>query len=427
VLKLQVSLGGLAYTHQNDLLGADNLVESGMLRLRPQALGDRQGDPYAIGQDGYHVFSQQTLMGPSVFFSLPKGWGIGLSTRLRSFHEVANLPTDIFGKITATADTLPGNQRQEGNNLGMKSLLMGEIGFSVGGILLENSTHSLKFGVRYKLLLGNNGLYFNANNYEYEFGGFTGNLRLYEIDAIYAHSERYYDSDGSWNTDFGLSRGWGGDFGLVYEFRPQAVRHSTGLWDEARLREDEVSYRFKLGLAVLDAGRLQFQRSDMSEDFSRNQVIPVVVDSLFPREVSEIDSFIVIAANQDGGSNTFQMALPRYVSLQLDYRFAQRLYLGAVAMIPSNRGTITGNPVGFQTPSRFVLSPRFETKRVMLGVPFSLMRGPHGSRAQMGLGARLGPLTFYSNNLFSSFVNQQGLNSINAMMSVQFNLVKPKP
>ncbi len=303
--------------------------------------------------------------------------------------------------------------------------MFGEIGLSVGGVLLESPTHALKFGFRYKMLLGANGLYFQANNYEYEFAP-NGNFRLYNIDALYGHSSRYYDGADTWTQDLGISRGWGGDLGFVYEYRPHAVRHSMGLWEEATLREDGTSYLLKVGLSILDMGSIQFMRSANSENFSRNGILPVVVDSLFPRPVTEIDTLISSVFDLEGGSSNMRMSLPRYVSLQVDYRLAQRFYLNGLALI--GRGSNSSvTPVGFSMPSRYALTPRFESKRFMLAVPVSLLRGPTGSLTQAGLGLRLGPLSFASNNLFSTFVNQNGALSLEAMMSVQFNLNKKKP
>ncbi|MFK7922198.1 MAG: DUF5723 family protein [Bacteroidia bacterium] len=429
VLKFQISLGGLSFNHQGDLQGFNTNpgggIEGKMLRLQPTTLAQRQGLGYHLNPQGYNIQAQQSIMGPSFSLSFKNGWGIGLNSRLRSFHEVANLPLDIFNSIAQTGDSIVSNQLTDANNLRLKSLMFGEIGISVGGVLLESPTHALKFGFRYKLLMGGSGLYLQANNYQYEFAP-NGNLRLYEIDALYGHSDRYYDSNGGWNSDLGLSKGWGGDIGFVYEYRPHAVRHSTGLWEEARMREDEVSYLLKVGVSILDMGSIQFQRSANSENFNRNAVLPVVVDSLFPRPVSQIDTFINTIFNLDGGSNTMRMSLPRYLSLQADYRLAQRFYVSGVALIGRRSGSSI-SPLGFHVPSRFALTPRFESKRVMLSLPISLLRGPNGSLTQMGLGLRLGPVSFAANNLFSAAINQNGLESLSAMMSVQFNLNKKKP
>lgn len=429
VLKLQVSLGSLSFNHQGDLQGFNDSpvggVEAKMLRMQPATLSQRHGINYHINPQGYTIQSQQAIAGPALSLSFKGGWGIGLHTRLRSFHEVENLPTDLFASIAQTGDSIVSNQLTNANNLRLKSLMFGEIGFSVGGVLLESPTHALKFGFRYKLLMGANGLYFQANNYEYEFAA-NGNLRVYELDALYGHSSRYYDGNDGWNQDLGISKGWGGDLGFVYEYRPHSARHSTGLWEEASLREDETSYLLKVGVSILDMGNIQFQRSANSENFSRNAILPIVVDSLFPRPITEIDTFINSVFDLEGGSNTMRMSLPRYLSLQVDYRLAQRFYLSGIALIGRRSGSGV-NPVGFSMPSRFALTPRFEAKRMMLALPISALRGPTGSLAQAGLALRLGPFSFASNNLFSAFANQNGLESLDAMMSVQFNLNKKKP
>ncbi|MEM6343514.1 MAG: DUF5723 family protein [Bacteroidota bacterium] len=429
VIKLQISLGGLTYHHQGDMQGFNGTnggrVEGKMLRMQPATLGQRKDLTYHINPQGYTIQTQQSISGPALSLSLRGGWGVGLHTRLRSFHEVENLPMDIFAALGQTGDSIVSNQRTDANNLRLKSLMFGEIGFSIGGVLLESPTHALKFGFRYKMLLGANGLYFQANNYEYEFAP-NGNLRLYEIDALYGHSSRYYDGADSWTQDLGISRGWGGDLGFVYEYRPHAVRHSTGLWEEAKLREDETSYLLKVGLSILDMGSIQFMRSPNSEDFSRNAILPLVVDSLFPRPLSEIDTLISTVFDLDGGGSNMRMSLPSYVSLQLDYRLAQRIYLNALALMgPSSNSSVT--PVGISMPSRYALTPRYEGKRFMLALPVSLLRGPTGSLTQAGVGLRLGPFSVASNNLFSAFANQNGLESLEAMMSVQFNLHKNKP
>ncbi|MEL7532809.1 MAG: DUF5723 family protein [Bacteroidota bacterium] len=429
VIKLQISLGALTYNHQGDLQGFNGSngggVEGKMLRMQPATLGQRAGLDYHINPQGYSIQTQQSIAGPALSLSLKGGWGIGIHTRLRSFHEVENLPLDLFAALGQTGDSIPSNQLTNANNLRLKSLMFGEIGFSIGGVLLESPTHALKFGFRYKMLLGANALYFQANNYEYEFAP-NGNLRLYEIDALYGHSTRYYDGADSWSQDLGISKGWGGDLGFVYEYRPHAVRHSTGLWEEANLREDETTYLLKVGLSILDMGSIQFQRSPISENFSRNGIIPLVIDSLFPRPVTEIDTLISAVTDLEGGSSNMRMSLPRYLSLQVDYRLTQGFYLNGIALIARQSGSGV-SPVGISMPSRFALTPRYEAKRFMLSLPISLLRGPTASLAQTGLGMRLGPFSIASNNLFSAFANQNGLESLEAMMSVQFNLNKKKP
>jgi len=96
--------------------------------------------------------------------------------------------------------------------------------------------------------------------------------------------------------------------------------------------------------------------------------------------------------------NNFTVGLPTVFQVNLDYHLSDKFYLNSLWV----QGLRGNNSLSAKMPSSLSITPRWESKWIEVGMPLALLDN-YGSFT-FGIGARLGPLFFGTDNL-GSFLN----------------------
>lgn len=395
------------------------------------------------------AYMNQTVLGPSFLITLNSKHAIGFTSKIRNVMNADDisepLARSIFTDFKRDSEypEITGYWQKwyRDENIRMVNHVFSEYGFSYATEVFNTGANYMKAGLTVKLLQGIAGAYMQADDFYYYF--YNQNDNPNEADYM------------SWNTPYaeaGVSDNWnwgskkndsynddlkyaftakpsiGLDLGVVYEFRPryQDYRYDMdGVKDIERM--DQNKYLLKIGLSVLDIGRLKYEKSYNSMDFvadftpdylaryqSGNNSVPVnthwmdieEVEFGFPPYVNFADTINQRGINDQGvdkGSDneeTFVIKLPTAFSLQADVNIVKGLYVNLTTFTALNQSfTKSGNS---HYVSNYSLTPRFEHRWFGVSLPI------HYNQYQefnVGLGIRLAFLYFGVNNLFTGLFN----------------------
>ena len=145
--------------------------------------------------------------------------------------------------------------------------IFGDYGLTFAGVIFDKGIHFLKAGGTLKLLQGiaasymqTEDLYYYYNGEEYPgakpislnspyvYGGLSDNWGYYDKQGIYNFAVNYQLTA---KPSVGL------DLGAVYEFRKNMTKDGTDI----SKRFDQNKYFVKVGLSILDIGRLKYEKA----------------------------------------------------------------------------------------------------------------------------------------------------------------------
>jgi hypothetical protein len=266
-----------------------------------------------------------------------------------------------------------------------------------------------------------NGISYNSPNV---YGGLSGNWGYYDESGNFDYSMNYKLTD---------KPSVGFDIGIVYEYRPKYKQYFYNVDGRRYLvRKDKNKYLFKIGLSVIDIGRLRYKKDynsfnlsaaftpDYSQRYrNKDNSIPENTEWLDVKKASFsfleyaifVDTLYQRYLNDQGVEKTedpgiFTVRLPAAVSLQVDVRVYHRIYINAT--------TYTGLYQGFDYApnshylSNYSITPRYESKWLTVCLPVQYNQY---KKLNVGLGIRTAFVYFGINNLFSAMFNDTyGLN-----------------
>lgn len=198
---------------------------------------------------------------------------------------------------------------------------------------------------------------------------------------------------------------------LFTEDSYQAAINGTGLGLDLGLSyiitNGADAYSWKLGVALLDLGAIQFDQSAFNHTIDLQQ--PGTLDGRsfdFFQDLSDTEAIIDTFSSQLLGfagasltGNSFTQVLPAKLSFQLDHRINDHFYVGALFVQPL-RLSDASVPEG----SLIVAAPRYESRWIGVAMPVQMYRG---KSVQLGIALRLGPLYMGTENLGSFGVQDQ--------------------
>lgn len=219
------------------------------------------------------------------------------------------------------------------------------------------------------------------------------------------------------------------DFGVVYEWRPKNINYSYTKYDTlGTVRRDKNKYFLKVGLSVLDLGRLKYKKDYYSSDYilastpdymnrynTGDNSVPGNTYWLDANEVSysfrdypDFSKYIHDRSENGEGvekatdnKEEFIMRMPAAISLQADLNlFLEGLYVNVTTYHALNQGN--GHIPNSHYISTYSITPRYEHKWYGVSVPIVLNQS---GKVNVGLGIRAGVVYAGVNNLFSNVFN----------------------
>jgi hypothetical protein len=375
-----------AYLEETSLLslwrqrGELELISAPDLPRRERPRGDEIIVDYARDARRRSALVLGSVLGPSFYFSLGEQHRLGMLTRLRFMGTARGVDNDL--------SYYDYDQQPFFDDFEVAPFSMAAIGWSELGLNYafagETGVGQFAFGATLKILQGFEGAYWQN----------TGSFLLQKqpndflsggpIDFAYGHTNSNLDGDGLRPQRNG--GGLGLDLGVSWTIDGAA----------------DAPYLWKMGVSLIDFGRLSFSRN--TRDYRVRTNAPTTVDLAAYRSFQNLDEgedYLAFFSSQVLGDSSAALAgeafglwLPAALGFQFDRALGGPLYLGAALVqgLPMNPGLRRG--------SLLVLSPRLESRWLEAALPVSLY---DWQSLRVGMAVRLAFLTIGTEHLGSIF------------------------
>ncbi len=347
---------------------------------------------------------------PSVMVSLLDGrFGVAATSRVR-----------VLGNMTQVTESLAQALRGRGKGEDIQKQLfedqsgqlhlngVGEVALTLGGVLLNNETDFFKVGVTAKRLVGlynahiivNDGAFgiYPDENYQNK----KELIGLPTIDTQYGYTSdaafQDFKPTPAWlagNAPAGS--GWGFDVGMVYEYRPNAHRHS---FTDRGVRKYDGSvnkYLYRVSVALTDVGGVRFKNPDYVSQFQATAANRTFRFENFQKLDGTAGFFEAVSSSLGTDTSTpttsYRSVLPTALQTSVDYQVQPNVYVNALWV----QNLVSAGAFGMKNESVLAVTPRYEHRWYEVSVPVSVMNR-YGSFG-VGLAGRVGPLWFGTDHL----------------------------
>ncbi|GAB2760572.1 hypothetical protein GCM10010465_00930 [Actinomadura fibrosa] len=320
-------------------------------------------------------FLNVDVLGPSFMFNLNPKSSLAVTTRVRTFLNFNNVNGMIY------EDMEDGFNSEEDYSFELKDFsstvhAWGELGLTYGRILMDTDSNFLKAGLTVKYLQGAGATFIHSPQAT---GQYEAQTELLTTSGTLSYGGAVgFDSD---DIDFNdLTSGFGADFGMTYEYRPD-----NGLEEE----KGHSDYKFRLGLSVTDLGSISYESTVTTYD----------LDETVDANRFDQEGFRTVLEQEYEGTEEMKdtkISLPTALHVMGDYNISKHFYV-------SVQGNLSLVSADAEHANRIIntvaATPRFESKWFSFYLPVS-MRQYDG--LAMGAGFRLGPLMVGSGSLISN-------------------------
>lgn len=323
------------------------------------------------------------VVSPSFSLQINEKNAVALTTRTRGFVGIDKFDVKFFETLIADAKDIKNlphyfNIRNQSININ----LLSDVGLSWSGVVFQENNHTIKVGATAKYVMG-------FMNTGVTFRNFNGNLDFDATDnKIYVTAKGDVEAINSGTSlenfkveDMLKNRvaGFGGDIGVVYEYRENP--------------EDKV-YRLKAGAAVTDIGSLTYTpvKNEAYIFHLNNERIDI-------DDIDALEKNLSVARSQVEGK-PYKVSLPTAIRSNVDVRVINRVFVELSGLWGISKDDKKGTIPYYV--NEVTLTPRFENKYFGVYVP---MTYNETTRYNAGLGLRLGPLFVGSSSILSSALN----------------------
>lgn len=416
------------YKFDLNLFGTTFFLTNNYLAFDPARLGEidfanengAYTEPINLqSADVYYLSGNFDVMGPSFLLTLNDRSAIGFSTRFRNMITGTDLPGSLVKNILTglKEDQLYGDLLNSGE-ANLQGMSWGEVGITYGRTLVDLGQHYIKAAVTVKYLHGLRSVYGNTTGFDYrvqndsvvdvragdEFAfGYSGSFDFQGIGSSAADVALWFLDP---SNPEGSSVGF--DIGAVWEWRPRIHEYRYDLDGRlSQLRRDRNKYKLKVGFSLMDVGAINFTRDSSSfryrvQETGEDVAFGAAGDGFHTWNAGGIqfanfdelrDSLLgrFEAVQEDP---QYSVGLPTRLNLFVDYNitgpFYANLYTSSAFRL---------NERGVRAPSFYILTPRFEGKKLDLAVPIMYTTA---NDLTVGVGIRLGPVALGSNSIWTN-------------------------
>jgi len=218
-------------------------------------------------------------------------------------------------------------------------------------------------------------------------------------------------------------RGYGFDFGFVFELRPYHLRNTYSVnnpkgKNKSLQQREKTKYLFKAHLGINDIGRINFKGDNVIFDRHYESQARIKIDSLIgtqdaikffnnpsPTTLSTITS----------ETNELDVFTSASLNIGCDFRLADRIFVHTLLTKGFQNSNSRYTPiVPFSISGLF----RKEWNKFMLGIPYRIV--PISQTYSFGFLAKAGPLFFGTDNLSSLFLSR--VKNFSAYGGIVFNI-----
>lgn len=373
------------------------------------------------------------IRGPGAMVSINSKHSIAISTRVRVINQFHNFNQDLYRNLVDQSfRNAPGQPVYaiRANEFNLTTHAWSEIGLSYGGVIYDGGKHVVKGGITLRYLRGSAYLSFTSDGLSATAYPTSDSMVLSNTNISYGSNV----ANGSFGSDFsdlikGNGRGFGGDIGFVYEWRPDAgsEKYKYDMDGETGVINRGMNkYKLRVSAAVTDFGSIKYSDNNFTTNIRTIAgQTAVIKGSELIDSISNYNDLRTYAANNnlavDSGTNnaTSTLVLPTSIVASVDYHAVSNLYVNAMFVGNMASRTKYGNSVYGQ----FTLTPRWDTRVFSAGIP--LTYDFLTQSLKYGLGLRVGGFFLGSDDLAGVFGDAKGVNFYFGAY-VPFNYKKPK-
>ncbi len=369
-------------------------------------------DPENLPEEPYDIFDyfdnrnpkfvhvNQFVMGPSAMFKI-KGHTLGITTGFRTVVSAFKIPGSLS---YYEMENRPLGESFDVGKFKLGVMAWSELGLNYATTIMKKRDKELAVGGSIKFLQGYEGLYVNnlsEASLSYDPGD-TLNFGNVNLDYGFATNVQY--EPGASEADYNFQSNGGGvslDLGVEY-----------------KLIADEAPYKLKIGVSLLDIGRIGFGKNAQKHNLNLDSAFVVPLNEYetinnTEELVSLLSDHVFSNTSASLEGNKFGMWLPGALSVQADIRLTNMVFANITAI---RRLPLPGP--GVQRANIVALTPRFELKWAEFSLPLVLY---NDSQFHMGAAFRLGPLSVGSDNLIGMFTKEKNLTGTDIYLAIKIN------
>lgn len=380
-------------------------------------------DHYLTRRDTPHpksLYLSSQFYLPSFMVSLNSKNAFALKWKIRTLFNVDGVTNNLAALISSKLD-YPSlfSLKLHNENLSIQTMSWAEYAATYGHVFIDDGEKFLKAGATLKLLQGLQAAYMKVNNLNYEFTTDT-TLSLFNTTVSYGHSTNFDINQDELQYKYVSNPSLGFDLGVVYEWRPDHEKYRYDMDGETNLyRRDKNKYKLRIGLSLLDVGKVKFKKAERSRDFVADinywDISKIEVDNIEHFDDTLLTRFKTIPSDP-----TFKMRLPTTLSAQIDYNLHKDFYIN---FTPYYVFRFKKQASRVHDITTFSLTPRWDHKWFGAFIPISYdaMRN-----TKVGLGLRLGPLIIGTNS-FAPLVSKKDIYGADIYFMLKIPILYSRP
>lgn len=351
--------------------------------------------------------------GPAVLLSMGDN-SFSAHTAFRSYLSAPDIPYEIPVFSTELQGYAPLHHINFNNEPFQISFLSwNEIGLSWATKLYQDYTNRFDAGITLNGVFAVAGTFVNVDKMNYVvIDGHTIHVFDLDLDAGFSLPVNYDNNLVGTQGSPTRGKGLGIDIGFTYTRSVQGTLNDK--W-QRRLSRPYDEYQWRIGVSVLDLGRVNFnQLAEIHSGYGEN-VFWDRSDTLQTLNIHQLmrDISKVLLGDSDASyqGDSFKMGLPTAMSIQFDYHLNSNFYLGSYWLHP-----IALEKYFVRRSAQFGLIPRYETDWFGASLPVSLY---DYKIPRIGASLRIGPLTLGTERL-GVLLGLMDIDGLDFYMSLNF-------
>jgi hypothetical protein len=354
----------------------------------------------------YTAFIDVQVGGPSIAFAV-KQHAFAISTSARVMADVRGIPAQAHEWAQNGFDSpSEKNKFNTIRNVRVNALAWGELGLTYGTIIHREGYSMTQGAITVKRLFGYAGAGVRLDSWTYKIMD-NSSIETQEFIGQYGFNDP--------TTAPINGKGWGADIGITHKVR---YKHSEGYTPHSPCTDGD--YRYRVGISLLDVGRINFTQPFYTNNFSQNQsTMWEDYQGTQADNIADIDSLInnnFELVKENGYMDKYTMLLPTAISAQADVNLISNLYLYGVVTY----GVPWLNQLGVQRSGYVGIAPRWESKRFEASMPLSLYQY---KRPQLGLCMRLNSIIIGSDDL-GALLFKKDIYGADVYVSLKYTIFK---
>jgi outer membrane protein OmpA-like peptidoglycan-associated protein len=336
---------------------------------------------------------------PGIMYSINRKHSVGLSMRVRAMFQVHNFNQTLFKNIVDNFN--PNNNiTLQASDFNYTYNQWSEIGGSYGGVIWENDKHQIKGGATLRYLMGNQYMSITTPNLNLQYNPTAQTLTA--INSQINIGTNMLSDDNSFNFEVSGNngKGFGGDVGFVYEFRPKAEKYKYDMDGKTGIMDNGANkYLIRASVSVTDIGSIKYSgANNKTGNFKGNGVLKgqEIADTV--RSFEGLKNYFVskgFSADTNNNAST-KVQLPTALIAGVDVN----IYKGFYANLTLIQNMVSRSSFGNSYYTQIAVTPRFDTRVFSLGLPITY--NSLSSNVSIGAGLRVGGFYVGGDDLFGN-------------------------